>query len=143
MYRVIQTDQGGLLSQTGVLGTHANHVAQAVQTINGGFRQPLVVEDLARGVNMSVSAFHKHFLAVTGMSPLQYQKTVRLQEARRLLLAEGLAASEAAFRVGYESPSQFSREYARLFGQPPARHALYLQRALSTALAHGGIVDEG
>jgi AraC-like DNA-binding protein len=70
---------------------------------------------------MSLSGFHQHFKAVTGLSPLQYQKQLRLQEARRLMLGEGLDAAGAAFRVGYESPSQFSREYRRLFGTPPRR----------------------
>lgn len=89
--------------------------------INREYDHPLAVEQLAKTVNMSVSAFHKHFKRVTAMSPLQYQKTVRLQEARRLMLTESMQASDAAFQVGYESPSQFSREYARMYGKPPAR----------------------
>src|SRR5207248_6720806 len=82
---------------------------------------PLRVDSLARHVGLSPSAFHLHFRNVTALSPLQYQKRLRLQEARRLMLGEGIDAAEAAFRVGYESPSQFGREYLRLFGAPPRR----------------------
>ncbi|MUG65787.1 MULTISPECIES: AraC family transcriptional regulator [Paenibacillus] len=119
VYRVLQNGQGALLSQFAMIGSHAHNIAQAVQVLNREYDQPLSVEQLAKSVNMSVSAFHKHFKRVTAMSPLQYQKTVRLQEARRLMLIEGLQAADAAYSVGYESPSQFSREYARMYGQPP------------------------
>ena len=83
---------------------------------------------------MSPSAFHMHFKAVTGLSPLQYQKRLRLQEARRLMLGEGLDAAEAAFRVGYESPSQFGREYRRLFGNSPRRDVTGLQAEAQAAV---------
>lgn len=119
LYHVLQCKQGALIYQFAVIGSHAHHIAQAIQVINRQYDHPLVVEDLAKTVNMSTSAFHKHFKRVTAMSPIQYQKTVRLQEARRLMLTESLPASDAAFRVGYESPSQFSREYARMYGRPP------------------------
>jgi len=119
LYRVLQGEQGAIIRQFAIIGSHAHKIAQAIQLINQQFNRPLVIEHLAESVNMSASAFHKHFKCVTAMSPLQYQKTVRLQEARRLMLAETLQASEAAFRVGYESPSQFSREYARMYGIPP------------------------
>ena len=91
----------------------------AIRWIADHFREPLRIEVLAERVTMSASALHLHFKSVTAMTPLQYQKRLRLQEARRLMLREGLDASEAAFRVGYESPSQFSREYRRQFDAPP------------------------
>ena len=98
---------------------------------NGAFAlaEPLRVEELAKRVGMSPSALHLHFKHVTTLSPLQYQKRLRLQEARRLILNEALDAASAAFRVGYESPSQFSREYRRLFGQPPQRDLALLRTA--------------
>lgn len=119
LYRMLQGEQGALLYQFAINGSHAYNIAQAIRLINRQYDHPLAVEQLAKSVNMSVSAFHKHFKRVTAMSPLQYQKTVRLQEARRLMLTESIQASDAAFRVGYESPSQFSREYARTYGRPP------------------------
>ncbi len=91
------------------------------------YAEPLSVEELARHVGMSPSAFHLHFKGVPTLSPLQYQKRLRLQETRRLMLAEGLAAGEAALRVGYESPSQFGREYSRTFGELPRRDVAALQ----------------
>ncbi|KIL38975.1 AraC family transcriptional regulator [Gordoniibacillus kamchatkensis] len=119
LYRMLQGEQGALLYQFAISGSHAYNIAQAIRLINRQYDRPLAVEQLAKSVNMSISAFHKHFKRVTAMSPLQYQKTVRLQEARRLMLTEAVQASDAAFRVGYESPSQFSREYARMYGRPP------------------------
>lgn len=121
LYRVLQGEQGALLLAFSSIGSHAHRIALAIQLINRQYDRPLAMVQLAKSVNMSVSAFHKHFKLVTAMSPLQYQKTVRLQEARRLLLSESLQVSDAAFRVGYESPSQFSREYARMYGRPPIR----------------------
>lgn len=85
-------------------------------------REPIDVEELAEKVGMGASTFYRQFRAVTAMSPLQYQKQVRLNEAQRLMIADGLDAASAGFAVGYESPSQFSREYKRQFGAPPARH---------------------
>ncbi|SFS63571.1 AraC family transcriptional regulator [Paenibacillus sp. BC26] len=127
LYRVLQGEQGALLYQFAIIGSHANNIARAIQIMNREFDQIIVVEQLAKSVNMSASAFHKHFKRITAMSPLQYQKTVRLQEARRLLLTESMQAADAAFRVGYESPSQFSREYARMYGRPPMQDVqLYL-----------------
>lgn len=119
LYRVLQGEQGALINQFAIIGSQAHNIAQAIRLINRQFNRPLVIEQLAKTVNMSTSAFHKHFKRVTAMSPLQYQKIVRLQEARRLMLTETVQASDAAFRVGYESPSQFSREYARMYGRPP------------------------
>ncbi|MEF2965635.1 AraC family transcriptional regulator [Paenibacillus sp. M1] len=119
LYRVLQSEQGAVISQFAVIGSQAHHIAQAIQLINRHFDRPLVIEELAKTANMSTSAFHKHFKRVTALSPLQYQKTVRLQAARSLILTESMQASDAAYRVGYESPSQFSREYARMYGRPP------------------------
>ncbi|NHW35486.1 AraC family transcriptional regulator [Paenibacillus aceris] len=119
LYRMLKGEQAEHLYQFVISGSHAYNIAQAIRLINRQYERPLTVEHLAKSVNMSISAFHKHFKRVTAMSPLQYQKTVRLQEARRLMLTESMQASDAAFRVGYESPSQFSREYARMYGRPP------------------------
>lgn len=119
LYRVLQSEQGAAIQQFANVGSYAYNIAKAIQLINRKYDRPLAIDQLASSVNMSTSAFHKHFKRVTTMSPLQYQKTVRLQEARRLMLTETLQAADAAFRVGYESPSQFSREYARKYGRPP------------------------
>ncbi len=119
LYRVLQGEQGALIHSFAVVGSHAHRIAQAIQGILRQYDRPLLIEQLAKSVNMSASAFHNHFKRVTAMSPLQYQKTVRLQQARRFMLTEHMSASDAAFRVGYESPSQFSREYARMYGRPP------------------------
>ncbi|GFN31349.1 AraC family transcriptional regulator [Paenibacillus xylaniclasticus] len=129
LYRVLQGQQSKHIHQFAIIGSHAYRIAQAIQLITKQYDQSLSIEQLAKSVNMSTSAFHKHFKRVTTMSPLQYQKAVRLQEARRLMLTESLHASDAAFRVGYESPSQFSREYSRKYGRPPM---LDIQRLLGS-----------
>ena len=120
-YRVLTGPQGARLRQIAAAGAPAQRIARAVRWLKDHFADPLRVESLAREARMSLSGFHQHFKAVTGLSPLQYQKWMRLHEARRLMLGEGSDAAEAAFRVGYESASQFSREYRRLFGAPPRR----------------------
>ena len=94
------------------------------------FDEPLKIDDLARNLGMSVSGFHHHFKSVTAMSPLQFQKQIRLQEARRLMLGEDLDAASAGFRVGYEDPSYFSRDYKKLFGSPPQRDIVSLRSRL-------------
>ena len=101
---------------------------QDIDWLKGNFTNPLRIDDLAKTANMSTSTFHHHFRALTAMSPLQYQKWLRLNEARRLMLTERLDATNAAFQVGYESPSQFSREYSRLFGAPPLRDITILRQ---------------
>jgi AraC-like DNA-binding protein len=126
-YRVLCGPQGARLRQIAAAGAPAHRIARAVRWLKDHFAEPLRVEALARQVGMSPSAFHLHFKGVTALSPLQYQKRLRLQAARRLMLAGGLDAAEAAFRVGYESPSQFGREYRRLFGAPPRRDAAALK----------------
>lgn len=110
-------------------GAPAYRIARAIRWLNNHFADPLRIESLARHVRMSPSAFHPHFKNVTTMSPLQYQKRLRLMEARRLMWDEGLGAAEAAFRVGYESPTQFSREYRRMFGAPPHQDVASLKVA--------------
>lgn len=133
LYRVLQGEEGALIRQFAIIGSHAYKIAQAIQLINRQFNRSLVIEQIAESANMSTSAFHKHFKRVTAMSPLQYQKTVRLQEARRLMLTETIQVSEAAFRVGYESPSQFSREYARIYGRTPMLDVQELRGSIASS----------
>ncbi|RJR43663.1 MAG: AraC family transcriptional regulator [Deltaproteobacteria bacterium] len=120
-YRLLVGDQGARLRQMASAGTQSHQIARAIDWLKVNYTSPLRIDDLARQVNMSTSTFHHHFRTLTAMSPLQYQKWLRLNEARRLMLTERLDATNAAFQVGYESPSQFSREYCRLFGAPPLR----------------------
>jgi len=121
-YRLLVGDQGARLRQMASAGSQSHQIARAIYWLKGNFTQPLRIDDLATQVNMSTSTFHHHFRALTAMSPLQYQKWLRLSEARRLMLTEHLDAATAAFQVGYEIPSQFSREYSRSFGAPPFLH---------------------
>jgi len=121
LYRVLMGEQSLRLRQIATAGTQSHQISRAVDWLKGNFSKPLHIGDLAAYANMSTSTFHHHFRALTAMSPLQFQKWMRLNEARRLMLVEHLEAATAAFQVGYESPSQFSREYSRLFGQPPQR----------------------
>lgn len=117
---------GPALARAALPGTAARRVAGAIRQMKDAFPGPVRVEALAQAAGMSASAFHAHFKAVTALAPLQYYKRLRLLEARRLLAAGAETARDVAFRVGYESPSQFSREYARTFGAPPARDAALL-----------------
>jgi AraC-like DNA-binding protein len=114
-------DQGARLRQIASTGSRGHQMARAIEWLQANFARPLSIDDLAAQSNMSSSTFHHHFRSMTALSPLRFQKHLRLQEARRLMLAEHLDAASAAFQVGYESPSQFSREYSRLFGAPPLR----------------------
>jgi AraC-like DNA-binding protein len=120
-YRLLTGPQGSRLRQIASSGAPAHRISKAILWLKDHFTEPLSIERLARQVGLSSSSFHQHFKGITAMSPLQYQKRLRLQEARRLLLGESIDAAEAAFRVGYESPSQFSREYRRMFGAPPRK----------------------
>lgn len=135
-YRLLQGGQGERLAEMAIGDGRLRRVAGAIAWLREHFTEPLEVETLAKRVAMSASAFHAHFKAVTAMSPIQYQKHLRLQEARRLLLAETASAEAVAYQVGYASPSQFSREYSRLFGEPPRRDAERL-RELSPMLSEG------
>ena len=121
LYRLLLGEQGHYLRQLVSAGSHGYQIAQAIDWLKKNYIQPLKIENLARQIGMSASTFHYHFRAMTTMSPLQYQKWMRLHEARRLMFTEHLDATSAAFQVGYESPSQFSREYRRQFGTPPLR----------------------
>jgi AraC-like DNA-binding protein len=116
-------------------GSHNQRIARAIEWLKLNFAQPLRVETLAADVQMSPSRFRLHFRALTAMSPLQFQKWLRLNEARRLMLSEGIDASSASFQVGYQSPSQFSREYGRLFGAPPRRDVQDLRQKTSADAA--------
>lgn len=120
-YWLLAGRHGAAIRRLGWPGSHAQRVARAVAVLRADFAQPLPVESLAALAGMSPSSFHQHFRAVTSLSPLQFQKQLRLIEARRLMLSEGASASSAAFAVGYESVPQFTREYGRLFGLPPVR----------------------
>jgi AraC-like DNA-binding protein len=121
IYRVLRSAEGARLRAIATLGEQSQRTAKAVAWIQTNFAKPLRVEDLAEIAGMGVSTLHHHFRVLTAMSPLQYQKQVRLQAARGRMLIDGLDAASAAFEVGYESASQFNREYGRLFGQPPMR----------------------
>ncbi|HOY66419.1 MAG TPA: AraC family transcriptional regulator [Candidatus Ozemobacteraceae bacterium] len=127
-YRLLVGEQGMRLREMAMAGSLSRQIAQAIHWLRANFNQPLRIDDLATQVSMSKSAFHHHFRALTAMSPLQYQKNLRLNEARRLMLTERFDATTAALHVGYESPSQFSREYSRLFGAPPLRDVSSLRQ---------------
>jgi AraC-like DNA-binding protein len=121
VYRLLTGAQGSRMRHLATFGGQAHRMVRAIAKLRENFDKPLQTEDLARDIGMSVSGFHAHFKAVTAMSPLQFQKQLRLQEARRLMLSENLDAAEAGYRVGYDDASHFSREYKRHFGAPPMR----------------------
>lgn len=121
-FRLLRAPHGAMLRALLRRDGHASSISRAIRRLRADFRQSLEVPALAREVGMSTSSFHKHFKQVTATTPLQFQKDLRLTEARRLLLAEGRPVSTIAFEVGYESATQFSREYARKFGVPPSAH---------------------
>lgn len=133
-YRLLTGDQAGAVRHVAAAEGRLAQVGRAIAWIKGNYARPFRIETVAREARMSASALHQHFKAVTALSPLQYQKQVRLQEARRLMLAQGRDAQAAGFEVGYDSPSQFSREYARLFGAPPAADAARLRASGEAAL---------
>ncbi|WP_339516698.1 AraC family transcriptional regulator [Pseudomonas sp. RL_15y_Pfl2_60] len=128
-YRLLHSAQGHHLHAIVINDSQSHRIARAIDWLNCNYTEPLRIEDLAREVNLSQSTLHHRFKAVTALSPLQYQKQLRLQEARRLMLSEGIEAAVAGYKVGYESPSQFSREYSRLFGAPPLRDLARLRSA--------------
>jgi len=121
IYRLLVGEQGARLRHLAILGGYSPSIARAIERLRHDFDQPLRIESLAREVGMSVSVFHHHFKTVTALSPLQFQKRLRLQEARRLMLGEDLDAASAAYCVGYHDASHFNREYKSLFGVPPMR----------------------
>jgi AraC-like DNA-binding protein len=121
VFRLLRGAQASRLHHLARFGGHDHRMVRAVKRMKDDFAKPLRIEDIAQFVGMSISGFHAHFKVVTNMSPLQFQKHLRLQEARRLMLSENLDAGEAGYRVGYEDQSYFSRDYKRHFGEPPAR----------------------
>ena len=135
IYRLLTGEQGPRLRRIAAEGGQAGRIARAIDWLRHNFARPLSVEEIARGVQMSPSSFHHHFKAVTALSPLQYQKRLRLHEARRLMLGDGLDAAAAGYRVGYESPSQFSRDYRRAFGESPRRDVARLRAPAPPARA--------
>ena len=135
VYRLLMGKQGARLRLVAALGGQAHRIARAVERLRKDYDKPLRIERVARELGMSASGFHQHFKAVTSLSPLQFQKQLRLQEARRLMLAEDLDAAGAGFRVGYEDASQFNREYKRLFGGPPMRDVERLRETTKTGAA--------
>lgn len=128
VYRLLVGDQGERLRQIATAGSQSQQIARAIGWLKNNYTQAVSMDELAAQANMSTSTLHHHFKALTALSPLQYQKQLRLQEARRLMLAERMDAANAAFQVGYESPSQFNREYSRLFGAPPLRDITSLRQ---------------
>lgn len=131
VYRLLVGDQGERLRQIATAGSQSQQIAKAIGWLKNNYSQAVSMDELAMEANMSTSTFHHHFKALTALSPLQYQKQLRLQEARRLMLMEHMDAANAAFQVGYESPSQFSREYSRQFGAPPLRDVIKLRQVVT------------
>jgi AraC-like DNA-binding protein len=121
IYRILRGPEGARLRSIATLGDQSHRTAKAIAWIRENYVKPMQIEDLANLAGMGVSTLHHHFRALTAMSPLQYQKQLRLHTARERMLIDGLDAASAAFEVGYESASQFNREYSRFFGQPPMR----------------------
>lgn len=122
-YRILQAPCGGMLRNLFLPNGHASNISKAISVIRSNYREALSVGDLARTVGMSVSSFFHHFKAITESTPIQYQKNIRLLEARKLLMTEGESVTLAALKVGYESPNQFTREYVRKFGSTPSSDA--------------------
>ena len=129
LYLLLTGPHGAMLRHMAVADSHLGQISRAIARIRDRFHEQLRIDDIAGAAGMSASSLHAHFKALTRMTPLEYQKQLRLQEARRLMLAEGASAGTAGFAVGYESPSQFSREYRRLFGAPPRQDIERLQMA--------------
>lgn len=134
VYRILRTPQGERLRAIATRGDLSNRTARAIAWLRTNYTKPLHMEDLARIAGMGVSTLHHQFRALTGLSPLQYQKQLRLQAARQHMLADGMDATTAAYHVGYESVSQFSREYRRFFGQPPMRDIRALREGRGEAI---------
>ena len=131
VWRLLNSQHAATVRQIGSSESRLSGVNRAIRWIRSNYARPMRVEDLSEMAGMSLSTFHRHFRTVTTMSPLQFHKQVRLQEARARLLSGGDGAAETGFAVGYDSPSQFSREYARQFGAPPARDAARLREAMA------------
>ena len=135
VYRLLLGDQCDRLRYIVVQNGNTHHIARAIERFRREFDQPLPIEHVAQELGMSVSSFHHHFKAVTALSPLQFQKRLRLQEARRLMLGEALDAASAAYRVGYQDASHFNREYKSIFGASPMRDVQRLREAVGVSLS--------
>lgn len=136
LYRVLTGELGPRLRTLSAVDGHAQRIGRAIELLKRRFAEPVRVEEVAQAAAMSPSSLHQHFKLLTSMSPLQYQKMLRLHRARQLMLADGVDAAVAGHRVGYESPSQFGREYRRLFGAPPKADATSARQsqAITTAV---------
>ncbi len=139
-YWLLTGPHGGEIAKIALANTHTRSIIHAIHTLRDRFMEPVRIEELAGSARMSCSAFHRQFKAITSMTPLQYQKNLRLLEARRLLVTDAANVEAAAFQVGYESPSQFSREYSRMFGAPPKRDIAGLR---ARAASGGRLVHQG
>jgi len=128
LIRLLRSPIGVGVAQMGFAESNVHRIAKAISWLHDNFSQPVKVEELAKLVHMSASSFHEHFKSITSMSPLQYQKVLRLQEARRLMLSTMMDAGTTSQRVGYLSPSQFSREYSRFFGNAPTKDIARLRQ---------------
>jgi AraC-like DNA-binding protein len=137
LWRLLTGPQGATIRQIGLADSDLSHVSRAIGWIRDNYAEPMKIDDLARLSGMSASAFHRHFRAVTALSPLQFQKRIRLQEARSLLVARPSDVAGIGHRVGYDSPSQFNREYRRLFGAPPGQDAARLRTDAEPARSLG------
>lgn len=134
LYRLLRGPRGEMLRQMALPSSQLSQISRAIRLIRERYDQTIRMEELARTASMSATSFHRHFRAVTAMSPLQFQKRIRLQEARRILHSQEVDAARVSFDVGYESASQFSREYRRLFGAPPGQDSLRARRTLTKAV---------
>jgi len=134
LYRLLTGPGNGLVRHMAQANSRLNQIARAIVWIRAHYTEAWNIDDVADVAGMSRSSFHAHFKAVTSMSPLEFRTQLRLQEARRIMVAEAMDAASAGFRVGYESPSQFSRDYGRAFGMPPARDALRLRATSAVAM---------
>jgi transcriptional regulator GlxA family with amidase domain len=128
-WRLINGQQGAMVQQIGLADSRMAQIGRAIRWIRGHYAETILIEELARIASMSVTSFHRHFRGVTSMTPIQYQKQIRLQAARYRLMSAAQDVAEVGFAVGYDSPSQFSREYRRLFGQPPGKDGQSLRRS--------------
>jgi AraC-like DNA-binding protein len=140
LWRLINGPQGAMVRQIGLADSRMSQVGQAVRWLRGHFAETIRIEALAGIANMSVTSLHRHFRLVTSLTPIQYQKQLRLQAARARLMATGADVSEVGFAVGYDSPSQFSREYRRMFGKPPGQDGVDLRASPSHARSVSGVI---
>ncbi|WP_068118909.1 AraC family transcriptional regulator [Tropicimonas marinistellae] len=132
VWRLLNSPQGAILRQTGLADSRLARIGRSIAWVREHFTDTLSVPHLAALAGMSPATFHRHFKAATAMTPVQFQKSLRLQEARRLLLSEGSDVAQIGFAIGYESPSQFSREYRRMFGAPPGRDGAEIRRMVAS-----------